>query len=224
MVDVGGVPAVSTGGGEGFGGGGIWAILLVALFMCGGNGFGGRGCGGNEMREGIDNAELNARFNSLEGQINNVNDLAQLRDNYKESCATNMNVTQQGSNVLAAVAEAKFDNALIAKDAQLSAQACCCETNRNIDAVRFENEKNTCQVLGAISSEGQATRSLLERMQYEAVKDELQRERLAASQCQQNAYLVNALRPFPNPAFQVNAPYTPVNSACNCGVSSYGYC
>lgn len=134
MVDVGGVPTVMTGNGDGFGGGGaIWAIVLIALL---GGGFGrGHGeCG----REATDNAELNARFNSLEGQIANVNDLAAIRETYKESCDTNMNVTQQGMNVTREVLESKFDNALIAKDAQLAAQACCCETNNNI--LRSTNE------------------------------------------------------------------------------------
>lgn len=127
IADVGGTPAFyagNTGGDSGFGGNGIWAILLLALLGGGCGGFGGRGCGG-DAAEAVDNAELNARFNSLEGQIQNVNDLAQLRENYKESCDTNMNVTMQGSETRAAVAEAKFDNAIIAKDAELAAQACC---------------------------------------------------------------------------------------------------
>jgi len=175
------VPTLNYGAGNGygdggFGGSGIWAIVLIAALFGGRGGWGGFGgggdcCGGgSNVRDAVDNAELNARFNSLEGQINNVNDLAQLRENYKESCDTNMNVTMQGSNVLAAVAEAKFDNAIIAKDAQLSAQACCCETNRHIDQVQFEAAKNTCEITSAIHAEGEATRALITADKIESVR------------------------------------------------------
>ena len=36
---------------------------------------------------------------------------------------------------------------------------CCCEVNRNIDALRFENSKNTCEIVNAIRDDGAATRA-----------------------------------------------------------------
>ena len=45
------------------------------------------------------------------------------------------------------------------KDAQFAQQQCCCTTNRNIDAVKAEAYKNTCEITTAIHAEGEATRA-----------------------------------------------------------------
>lgn len=127
MIDAvsgGGAPFLATGNGgndSGFGGSGaIWAIVLLALLGGGFNRGHGDGCG----REAVDNAEVNARFNSLENQISNVNDMAEIRATYKEACETNMNVTAQGRDNIIATTEAKYDTALQLKDMQAAAAAC----------------------------------------------------------------------------------------------------
>lgn len=51
-------------------------------------------------------------------------------------------------------------NAGIAEN-RFAAQQCCCDTNRNIDAVRAENYRNTCEITTAIHAEGEATRALI---------------------------------------------------------------
>jgi hypothetical protein len=44
-------------------------------------------------------------------------------------------------------------------------QTCCCETNRNIDNVRFENAQNTCSI---ITNANENTQKILDKMcQYE---------------------------------------------------------
>ena len=45
---------------------------------------------------------------------------------------------------------------------RFASQSCCCETNRNIDAVRAEAYRNTCEITGAIHAEGEATRALIQ--------------------------------------------------------------
>lgn len=40
-------------------------------------------------------------------------------------------------------------------------QQCCCETNRNIDAVHFENARNTYDITTATHNEGKQTRALI---------------------------------------------------------------
>lgn len=204
VTDVGGIPMVQTSGGYGEGcGGGIWAILLVALL--GGRGFGGYGgCGDGYGKGGCGGGcydELNGRFNALEQQIDHSDEMDALRDNFKEICDTNMNVTQQSFNLDREILQAKFDNAIIAKDAELSAQACCCETNRNIDSVKFEAAQNTCAITSAIHCEGEKTRDLITQDKIEGLRDQLAAERLANSQCAQNAYLVNSIRPYPTPTY-----------------------
>lgn len=94
-------------------------------------------------------------------------------------------------------------------------QNCCCETNRNIDAVRYENSQQTCEIANAIHAEGEATRALINANVMQELRDRLQDEKLANSQCAQNAYLINQLQPVAKPAYITCSPYA-ANSGC-CG-------
>ena len=106
---------------------------------------------------------------------------------------------------------------------RFAAQQCCCETNRNIDAVRYENSKNTCEITNAIHAEGEATRALINANTIRELRDKLEardREVLARdfqlSQFAQNQYLVNEIRPCAKPAYITCSPYT-TSSFCGCG-------
>ena len=99
---------------------------------------------------------------------------------------------------------------------------CCCGINRNIDAVRYENAKNTCDITTAIHAEGEATRALINANTVQALRDKLEdkdRALLTAnfqlSQQAQNAYLINEIRPCARPAYITCSPYT-TTSFCGC--------
>ena len=102
---------------------------------------------------------------------------------------------------------------------------CCCETNRNIDAVRYEAAQNTCQITNAIHQEGEATRALINANTVQELRDKLEardRDILARdfqlSQLNQNATLINAIKPCPIPAYITCSPYATNNcSPCCCG-------
>lgn len=101
---------------------------------------------------------------------------------------------------------------------RFASQQCCCETNRNIDAVRYENAKNTCDVTTAIHAEGEATRALINANTMQNLRDKLEdrdRELMSAnfqlSQLSQNQYLINELRPCAKPAYLTCSPYTAAN-------------
>ena len=113
------------------------------------------------------------------------------------------------------------NNAL--KDGFYGLQTCCCETNRNIDAVRYEGAKNTCEITTAIHNEAEATRALINANTMQALRDKLadkDRELLTAnfqlSQQAQNAYLINEIRPCARPAYITCSPYT---TASFCGAN-----
>ena len=104
---------------------------------------------------------------------------------------------------------------------RFAAQQCCCETNRNIDAVRYENSKNTGEITNAIHAEGEATRALINANTIQELRDKLEardREVLVRdfqlSQLAQNQYLVNEIRPCAKPAYITCSPYT---TASFCG-------
>ena len=109
-------------------------------------------------------------------------------------------------------------------DSRFAQQNCCCETNRNIDSVRAENYKNTCEITTAIHNEGEMTRALINQNTTQALRDkladtdrDLQTARFQLSQQAQNATLIGALRPCPIPAYLACSPYSslPTNTGCN---------
>ena len=173
--------------GLGMGGGWMWIIVLF-LFLFG---FGGGGAWGNrgqgltqmEMQQGFDTQEIVRKLDGINYG---------LCDGFY---AQNTTMLNGFAGVTTAV-----------RDAQFAAQQCCCETNRNIDAVRYEAQKNTCDITTAIHAEGEATRALIQQNEMQALRDKVSELQLAQSQCAQNAYLTGTLRPYPVPTYPVCGP------------------
>lgn len=186
-------------GGFGMGGweGLIALIVLAGLF--GNGGFGGFG-GGAGYQQGFNTQAITSK---LDGITNGISDATYALNN--------------GINgVVREVLENKF-----------AAQQCCCETQRAIDGVNYNNSKNTCDIINAIHSEGEATRSLITQNQIQELRDKLadkDRDVLARdfqlSQLSQNATLINALNPTAKPAYIVANPNCCQN-VCGCGLN-YG--
>ena len=149
---------------EGFGGGAWWIIILF-LFMFGMGGFGGFG-GQNgaltraEMQQGFDTAEVTRKLDGLSYGLS---------DGFY---AQNTTMLNGFAGVTAAVENARF-----------AAQQCCCETNRNIDGVRYDAQKNTCDITTAIHAEGEATRNLMQQNEIQQLRDRIQRAELRDAMC-----------------------------------------
>ena len=171
-------------------------IIVLFFFMMFGGGFGGFGGNGAlrraEMQQGFDTQEV---VRKLDGITNGLSD---------GFYAQNTTMLNGFAGVTSAVNEARF-----------AAQNCCCETNRNIDAVRFEGAQNTCAITNAIHAEGEATRALINANTMQDLRDKLEardRDILARdfqlSQLAQTANLVSELRPCAKPAYITCSPYT----------------
>jgi hypothetical protein len=172
----------AVGGGDGVmgGGSGAWWIIILFLFLFGNGSFGGGRS--NEIQQGFDTAEVTRK---LDGLANG------LCDGFYAQNTTMLN----GFNTLGMqIAENRF-----------AAQNCCCETNRNIDAVRFDAQKNTCDITTAIHAEGEATRALIRENEIQALRDKVH-------YLEQNAALCGVVR-YPN-AMTYNAGASPF---CGCG-------
>lgn len=211
------------GYGDGFGCSGgwfMWIIVLFALMGGWGNGF-GRGYGNGpgltqvEMQQGFDTQNI---LRKLDG-INNG-----LCDGFYAQNTTMLNgfngvqrdLCQGFSAVNAGIAENRF-----------AMQNCCCETNRNIDAVRAENYKNTCEITNAIHAEGEATRALINHNVMQDLRDKLadrDRDLMTAnfqlSQQAQSANIIGTLRPFPQPAYITCSPYQAASTVYGCGCAN----
>lgn len=208
------------GDGFGYGNSWIWVILLFAIFG-GGFGYGNRGYGlenaltRSDLQQGFDNQSV---MRKLDGITNGLCD---------GFYATNTNLLQ-GQNQLQRDLCQGFAaiNAGISEN-RFAAQQCCCETNRNIDAVRYENAKNTCEIVRAIEKDGDATRALINANTMQALRDkivakdqELQTVNFQLSQQAQSASLIEALRPCAKPAYITCSPYFAQSAygyGCGCG-------
>ena len=177
----------------------IWVILLFALF---GGGYGGynRNGYGVELQQGFDNQSV---MRKLDGITNGLCDgfYAVNTNNLQMQNQLARDLCQGFSAVNSAIAENRF-----------AAQNCCCETNRNIDAVRYENAKNTCEIVRAIEKDGEATRALMNTNTMEALKGKIAEQ----SQMLQSASIVNSLRPCPIPAYITCSPYQTFTNGYGC--------
>ena len=159
------IRAVTGADENGWGGGGAWWIIILFLFMFGMNGFGGFG-GQNgaltraEMQQGFDTAEVTRKLDGLSYGLS---------DGFY---AQNTTMLNGFAGVTAAVENARF-----------AAQQCCCETNRNIDGVRYDAQKNTCDIITAIHAEGEATRNMMQQNEIQQLRDRIQRAELRDAMC-----------------------------------------
>ena len=169
------------GCGGGFGWGGDWIALIFLAAIFGGGGWGGGFGGGGanvfgEVQRGFDTTGINNKLNGLENG---------LCDGFY---AQNTNLLNGFSGISREIA------------------SCCCETNRNIDGVRYDAQKNTCDIITAVHEEGEKTRSLIKENEIQVLRDKVAELQLAQSQCAQNAYLTNTIRPYPVPAYPACRP------------------
>ena len=175
---------------EGFGGGAWWIIILF-LFMFGMGGFGGFG-GQNsaltraEMQQGFDTAEVTRKLDGLSYGLS---------DGFY---AQNTTMLNGFAGVTAAVENARF-----------AAQQCCCETNRNIDGVRYDAQKNTCDIITAIHAEGEATRNMMQQNEIQQLRDRIQRAELRDAMCGVVRY------PMATTYTSGGNPFCGCNNGCN---------
>ena len=192
---------------DGYGGQGSWFwIVVLFLFMFG---FGRNGWGNDANNGALTRAEMTDGFNN-QSILNKLNGLENgLCDGFYSQNTTML----QG---FAGIGNQIMQN-------QFAMKECCCETNRNIDAVRYENSKNTCEITTAIHNEGEQTRALIQantiqnlRDRLDAKNQELQTANFQLSQQAQNATLINELRPCAKPAYITCSPYQARNFGCGC--------
>ena len=211
--------AAAMGNRNGWGNNDFLYLLFLFAFG-GGNGF-GFGRAGNavtqlELQNGFDNQSV---LRKLDGITNGLCD---------GFYATNTNMLQGQNHLQRDLCQGFSSTAAAIAENRFAAQNCCCETNRNIDAVRYESAKNTCDIVRAIEKDGDATRALISANTMQALRDKiaekdqmLQTANFQLSQQAQSANLINELRPCAKPAYITCSPYQSqnygYNFGCGCG-------
>ena len=184
----------ATGADEnGWGGGGAWWIIILFLFMFG---MGGGGWGwGNRGNDALTRAEMQQGFDTQEitRKLDGIN--YGMCDGFY---AQNTTMLNGFAGVTSAV-----------RDAQFAAQQCCCATNRNIDAVRYDAQKNTCDITTAIHAEGEASRALIQKNEMQNLRDRLQQMELREAMCGVVRY------PMATTYTSGGNPFCGCNNGCN---------
>lgn len=187
--------------------GGIWAWFLLAIFFgWGGNGFGFGG--GNGTQAGFTDAAVQRGFD----QQSIISKLDGLTNGLCDSTYALNNSIQQGNFGLQTAIMQGFNAS------QAQASECCCQTQRAIDQVRFDNAQNTCAITTAIAQGfAQTDRTIndkfceleMNNMRRElATKDSIIASQTAQiSNDAQTRELINTLRPCPEPAYITCNPW-----------------
>ena len=187
--------------GNGWGDG--WWILLLLLCGWGGNN-GWAGNGGNQTL----GYEL--------GRVATTNDVA-------SGFSTSTIMSNQRENQLSMQAGFAGVQQTLCQGFNGINQAigdCCCQTQRSIDGVKFEMQRNTCDIIQSGKDNTQRIIDYLQCAETQKLRDENLALKFQASQYAQNAYLVDQLRPTAKPAYNTCSPFDSAygyNRGGNCG-------
>lgn len=188
----------NNGYGNGAFGGDWMAIWLILAFLgFGGGGFGGYGNGGNnmigyELGKAATQADVASGFNNS-AVLGNLNDL---KLGQQTGFASVQQTLCQGFNGI---------NQQIAN--------CCCQTQRGIDNVNYNMERNTCQILQNADHNTQRIIDWLNCKETQDLRDQVLTYKFRESQSQQNAYLLDQIIPRARPAY----------AACNPNTGAFGF-
>ena len=215
-----------------FGSSGIMFIVLFLIFAI----FSGRGLFGMGLGDSgaLTRAELydGLNYNQLENGIRGVQQ--GLCDGFYAQNATSLggfngiqrDLCQGFNGVNTNLSNGFSATAMAINNIGSQMQDCCCGISRDIEAVRAENYKNTCEITNAIHAEGEQTRALINANTMQDLRDRLEardRDLLTAnfqlSQQAQSANLISTLRPFPSPAYITCSPYQSAYTNGGCGLT-----
>ena len=222
----GDVPFVanSNGNNNGFGDW-SWIIglaIIGALFggFNGNGGFGGGNRGGVFCGTPATQADLSAGFNNS-AVLSNLNDIilgqAQMQNFINQGFAgLNSTINTGFAGVDNAICTLGYNTQAGFNSLSHQIADCCCTTQRAIDSVKYENARNTCDIIRAGQDN---TRAILDYLTGEKISS-LQAEnsglKAQISNDKQSKYLIDVLGPkCPQPAYVVQ-PAQPVTFPTNC--------
>ena len=219
-----------------------WIIgLAIVGGLFGGWGNGGFGFGGNRGGNGCGccgtpatQGDLANGFaqNTLQRGIDDIilGQAQAINYNNQGFAGLNSVINTGFAGVNNAICTLGYQNAQLVNGLSRELSDCCCATQRAIDSVKYENAKNTCDIIRAGQDN---TRAILDYLTSEKISS-LQAEnsglKAQISNDRQSAYIIDALAPkCPQHAYVVQAPtkvnfpidacgnFTTFNNGCNCG-------
>lgn len=207
-----------------------WWILL--LLLCG---WGNGNWGGNNQMQGWEIGKL-ATTNDVASGFNNsavlgnLNDLklgqqTGFADVQQTLCqgfsGINQTVNTVGTQINQGICNLGYNMQTGFNQLGQQISDCCCQTQRAIDGVNFNAERNTRDIIDSQRCGTDRIINFLTNQEMDRLRAENQTLRFQASQSAQNAYLVNELRPTARPAYITCSPYESAFgrggwNACDC--------
>ena len=218
-----------------FGGDWAWWIIILLIFGWGGNGYGfGGGFGGFGGGHCASPCATQADVRAAVDQQTLISKLDQQTYGLADSTyALNNAITNGFHGVDNALCSLGYNMQAGFNGIQHSIDSCCCTTQRSLDSVKYENAKNTCDIIRAGQDNTRAILDFLTNDKISTLTAENQALKFQASQTAQNAFitanqeaqtaeLIRRLdpRPCPQPAYVVPNP----NCCYNYGVAPVGVC
>lgn len=226
-------PYAMGGNGGMFGNQNEWIVFLIIamMFGWGGNGFGGRGLGGVTGGEVL--ADQFA-LNDLKSGQRHIDD--GVRGLERGVCDIGYLTQNQGSQTRESISNAMYGVTGAITDLGSKLDNCCCNTNRNIDSVRYDMSKGFCDVINAnamntrdiLESNCQNTQRILDTLnqaETQRLREQVNALTLQVSQQGQTASIINAIRPTPTPSYLVASPYESlIQPGYGYGFNGGGHC
>lgn len=154
-------------------GGASWIILLFIFLL----GIGGNGLFGNNRAGNYATQEDVASGFSTSSILSNQRDLSTGLFGLQNG----MNQGFSGLNTAILTTGCNIERAI---------DQCCCKTNSNIDSLRYDNAKNTCDIINAGNMNTQRILDFLCQQNTQALRDKL----CEMSQSAQTAEIIAALK------------------------------
>ena len=252
MYVEGDVPYIANGNCNGNGNGmwgsdGIWAILLLALlgfgrgYGYGGNFGGGQGYGDtmgwqlgrlattNDVASGFSTSEIMSDLNDIIlGQSQGFAGVQQTL--CQGFSGINTALLQGFHGVDNAICTLGYKNQQGFNQLGHQISDSCCALGRAIDGVNYNMATNTGAIVQAINNGNQKIIDYMQNEKIDTLNRKLATAENALNQCQNNAYLINQIKPCPIPAFITCNPNTGLtypqgftqanignNGCCGCG-------
>lgn len=239
-------------GNDMFGGNGAWWLIVLLLFGWGRNGFGGFGggygggasCGAPcatqaDVRAAVDQQTLISKIDQqtygLADSFTALNNT--LNNNFRgidNAICTLGYQNQAGVNALSAqlaqcccdtrYAIGEVNTGIERTGWNISKQIsdCCCDVEKMNLQSRFDAQAYNCNTLQAIDKLGDRIIDYMSNEKVQALRDENQALRLAASQAKQNEFLISKLGDkCPEPAYIVQPPQQVTFPTNCCGTVNY---
>lgn len=182
-----------------------------------GGGRGGYGCGAPATQADLANGFAQ---NTLQRGIDDIILGQAQMQNFINQGFSGLNATVNSgfAGVNNAVCTLGYQQAQLVNGLSRELADCCCATQRAIDSVKLENERNTCSIVNASNANTRAILDFLSGEKIAALQAENAGLKAQISNDKQSAYLISQLKdPCPIPAYITCNPNAPYNyGACGC--------